>query len=242
MVWRRLRHFTSKKAFDIRGVGPKIINRFLGEGLISDSADLFLLKEADVSQLERFGDLSAENIVKSINGAKNTELPRFIYALSIDQVGEETSHIISEFLSAKRAIKKPGDILNVIKDISLNDWQKNYDIGPKVAKSIYQWFNDKKSREYIKKLDKLGITIKPVKAGSQLLKGLSIIFTGELKNHSREEAQDLVRKLGGHPVSSLSKETDYVVAGENPGSKYDKAKKLGVKIINEEQFIKLIKK
>lgn len=241
LTQRRLRHFTSKSAFDIPGVGPKIINRFLQEGPISDSPDLFLLKQEDISQLERFGDLSAKNIIKRIESAKNVFLPKFIYSLSIGQVGEETANIIANFLTNKGDIKKPLDILKYAKDISLDEWQKLYDVGPKVAESIYNWFNDNRNQEYIKKLDKVGILIKQEKKSRQPLKGLTFVFTGELEKYSRNEAQELVRKLGGHPSSSISQETDYVVIGENPGSKYDKARKLGVKVLTEKQFGDLVK-
>ncbi len=230
----RIYHFVSKNAFDIAGVGPKIIDRFLDEGLIKDAADLFFLKEVDIQHLERFAEKSASNIINSIQSRRKIKLERFLYALGIPQVGEETAFDLAKYFSD----------LNKIKSASIEELQKVSDIGPKVAESIYKWFREEKNAEFLSKLKKLGIKIlnpKPQILNKSKIQNKTFVFTGELKSMSRDSAKEKVRELDGDASESVSKETDFVVAGSEPGSKYDKAKKLGVKIIDEKEFLKMIK-
>ncbi|MDP2855608.1 MAG: NAD-dependent DNA ligase LigA [bacterium] len=241
-----LDHFVSKSAFDIRGVGPKIIDRLLEESLIHDASDLFELKEGDLAALERFGEKSAQNIIKSIQTHKKIELHRFIYGLGILHVGEETAILLSQKISNPPAggpISNISDFIKAVRDIDLEELQEIPDIGPKVSESIYNWFHNEKNIEFLKKLEKAGIEliIETTKKKEQKLKGLAFILTGGLNSMSREDAKEKIRELGGKFNSSVSKEIDYVVAGTEPGSKYEKAKKLGLKIINEEEFLKMIK-
>ena len=229
----RIYHFVSKNAFDIVGVGPKIADRFLDEGLIKDAADLFFLKDEDIKHLERFAEKSASNIIKSIQSRKEIKLERFLFGSGIPQVGEETAIDLAKNYGS----------LKKIKESSLEELQKIQDIGPKVAESIYRWFREKKSLEFLQKLDKAGIKIMSPepKVRGQKLKDKIFVLTGELESMTRDEAKEKIRDLGGDVSSSVSKNTDFVVAGSEPGSKFDKAQKLGVKIISESEFLKLIK-
>jgi len=238
-----LYHFVSKPAFDIKGVGPKIIDRLLEENLIHDASDLFILKEGDLSVLERFGEKSATNIIKSINSKKSIELHRFIYSLGIIHVGEETAIALEKFISAKKIINKPTELLSIMEKVSAEDLQEIPDIGPKVAESIYHWFQGEKNKKFINELESNGIVFKTIekKSSNKKLANLTFVLTGSLETMSRDEAKEKIRDLGGKISSDVSKETDYVIVGSEPGSKYDKAKELNIKILNEEELIKMIK-
>jgi len=229
----KMYHFVSKNAFDITGVGPKIIDRFLDEGLIKDAGDLFFLKENDIKHLERFAEKSASNIINSIQSKKNIKLERFLFSIAIPQVGEETAFDLARYLGG----------LEKIKNVSIEELEKIRDVGPKVAESIHKWFREKKNLDFIEKLNKVGVKIIKEKERkiNPKIKGKTFVFTGGLETITRERAEELVRELGGDASSSVSKDTDFVVAGSEPGSKYEKAKKIGVRIISEKEFLKMIK-
>lgn len=227
-------HFVSRKAFNIDGLGPKILDAFLDNGLIQDSADLFELKEGDIAPLERFGEKSADNLIKSIAGAKKITLERFIYALGILHVGEETAIDLANQFGSLEKLEKAG----------VDELEKIPNIGGVVAKSAHEWFREERNRSFLKKLLKHAKIENPKrkKSGqSQKLAGKTFVFTGEMESMSRDEAKAKVRELGGDPSETVSKNTDYVVAGAFPGSKYARAQKLGVKIINEKEFLRIIK-
>lgn len=227
---RAMEHFVT--AFEIYTVGPKILARFKDEGLISDVVDLFYLKLEDIQSLERFGEKSAENIVNSIQGSKKITLPKFIYALGITHVGEETAFDLAQrFGSIQKLMNASSEEINAISNI-----------GTAVAKSVSEWFAEKRNKEFVERLLKAGIKIETIKIKKTALSGKSVVVTGTLDNMSREEAKEAVREAGGDWVSSVSKNTDYVVVGASPGSKADKAQSLGVKILDEEQFKKLLGK
>jgi len=234
-------HFISRGAFNMEGLGPKIIDRFLDEGLISDAADIFTLKEkeGDIATLERFGEKSAENIVEEVEGRKAISLPRFIYSLGILHVGEETSILISKKFPAKDM----KELLEKYSKLSIDKLQEIHDIGPKVAESIYNWFREKQNLKFLDKLEKAGISIS--NSGQQTsnakLAGKTFVLTGSLINMSRDEAKEKIRLAGGEVSESVSNKTDYCLAGTNPGSKFNKAKQLGVEVLNEKQFLNLIK-
>lgn len=240
-----LYHFVSRPAFNIRGLGAKIIDRFLDEGLISDAGDIFVLTKDEISKLPRFGEKSAENIVSEISERKRISLPRFIYALGILHVGEETSQllarrVISE-IKGQTSKVKISDVSKILQNFSLDELQLIPDIGPKVADSIYRWFRDKRNLELLKKLDEAGVEIESFsQSNERKLAGLVFVFTGGLNSMTREEAKEKVRSLGGNVSESVSKKTSYIVAGLGAGSKYKEAKRLGVKIIDEAEFLKLI--
>lgn len=229
----KIYHFVSKNAFDIVGVGPKIVDRFLDEGLIKDAADLFFLKEQDIQHLERFAEKSASNIINSIQSRKEIKLDRFLFGLGIPQVGEETAFDLAKYLGS----------LEKIKNTSIEELERIQNIGPKVAESIYKWFREKKSLGFLQKLKRTGIKIikERKRKINPKIKDKTFVFTGALETITRERAQEIVRELGGDASSSVSKDTDFVVAGSEPGSKYDQAQKIGVKTINEKEFLKMIK-
>ncbi len=225
---RAMEHFVS--AFDIYTVGPKILRKFKDEELISDVVDLFYLKKEDIQSLERFGEKSAENIVNSIQSKKHITLAKFIYALGIPHVGEETAVMLSQqFPSIEALASAKVEELNSISSI-----------GPVVAESIATWFKKKANRDLVKGLLKAGIKIEKLAIQKTALSGKSIVVTGTLETLSREEVKEKVRKAGGKWSSSVSKVTDYVLVGENPGDKAAKAEKLGVTILDEEKFLKLL--
>ena len=224
-------HFV--KVFDIIGLGPKIIDRLIDEGLVQDPADLFKLKEGDILPLERFAEKSAQNLIEAIQSKKKITLAKFIFALGIRQVGQETSQDLSEHFGSIEKLKKA----------SLEELQKIMDIGQVVAQSIHQWFQEKRNLEFLEKLKKVGVEIisEGRKGKSEKLKGKTFVFTGGLETMTRAEAKEKIRLLGGKTSESVSKKTDFVVVGKEPGSKLAKAKKLGVKILTEQEFLTLIK-
>lgn len=224
-------HFVSRGAFDIEGLGPKIIEKLMDEGLIRDPADLFLLKEGDLIPLERFAEKSAKNLIEAIQNKKNISLPRFLYALGIRQVGEETA----------RALANRFGKLDEIKEASLEELQGVMDVGPKVAESIYQWFRSEKNLDFIAKLKKIGMNIDEYKIKkTNKLSNKTFVLTGSMASFEREEAKEIIRDLGGNVSETVSKKTDYIVVGNNPGSKLAKARKLALKIIDENELKKMI--
>ncbi len=222
-------HFVSKSAFDIEGLGPKIIDQLLEQGLLSDPGDLFELEQGDLLALERFAEKSTENLIKAIQSKKETTLARFIYALGIRNVGEETALDLAKHFNKLEKLEKA----------KLEELEKIQDIGPVVAKSIYKWFRQERNREFLEKLEKVGVKIEKLET-SRKLQGKTFVLTGGLESMTRDEAKEKIRELGGDISESVSKKTDYVIIGLEPGSKYDKAKKLGIKIINEKEFLKLL--
>jgi DNA ligase (NAD+) len=227
-------HFISKGAFDIEGLGPKIIDKLLDQGLISDPADLFKLKEGDVLPLEGFAEKAAENLIKAIRSKRKITLSRFIYALGIRNVGEETASLLAERFGNLEGLKK----------VSFSELEKIRDIGPIVADSIYNFFQERRNLKFIEKLKKVGAEIKEsskFKVQSSKLRGLIFVLTGSLETMAREDAKEKIRFLGGRVSGSVSGNTDYLVVGKEPGSKFEKAKKLGIKIIGEEEFLKFLK-
>ncbi len=236
-----LYHFVSRGAFNLEGLGPKIIDKFLDESLIADAADIFTLKEENIASLERFGEKSAKNIVGEIAARKEITLPRFIFSLGILHVGEETANLLARELGKGHEIGTPLDLLKSMRNFSMEKLQEIPDVGPKVGQSIYDWFKEEKNSKILHKLADAGVIIKIDKAtrGGKLA-GKTLVLTGSLETISREEAKEKIRALGGEISESVSKKTDYVVVGSEPGSKYDKAKKLGVKIISEKEFLSML--
>lgn len=229
----RLVHFVSKKAFDIDGLGEKIVEHLVDEGLIKNPADIFTLKQGDLEPLERFAEKSAGNLIEMISKSKNVTLPRFIFSLGIQHVGEETAIRLAD------NFKK----LEKIMSASAEDLEKVEDIGPRVSQSIVDYFKDKENQKLVSELLKNGVIIKytPPKKTNSKLAGKTFVLTGTLPTLTRGQVEEKIRMLGGNVSGSVSKNTDYVLAGENPGSKYDKAKELDVKIIDEKEFLQLAK-
>jgi DNA ligase (NAD+) len=228
---RSLHYFVSKGAFDIEGVGPKVIDAFLDNNLIQDAADIFDLKQGDLSPLQRFGEKSAANIIKAIDRRREITLPRFIIALGISNVGEHTARDLANRFGSIGALSKAG----------IAELEAVPNIGGVVAESVYGWFKNKDNKKFLKKLF-ARVKVQNIKYRvSNKLAGKKFVLTGSLKQMPRSKAKEKILYLGGEVNESVSKNTDFVVAGESPGSKYEKAKKLGVKILNEKQFLGMIK-
>ena len=225
---RGMQHFVN--IFEIYTIGPKILDRLKDEGLISDVADLFTLEKSDLSGLERFGEKSAENIISSVDSHKRVLLWRFIYALGIIHIGEQTSRdLANKFESLDNLIKASKEEINSIENI-----------GPAVSESIFEFFRDKSNLVLIDKLLKNGVSIYHEKIKRGVLFGKTFVLTGTLSEMSREEAKKKIIENGGSISSSVSSKTSYVLAGENPGSKYSNAQKNGIKIISEKDFLNMI--
>ncbi|MEK7115211.1 MAG: NAD-dependent DNA ligase LigA, partial [Patescibacteria group bacterium] len=237
-------HFISRGGFNMDGLGPKIIDRLLDEGLIGDAADIFSLKKDDIEALERFGEKSAENIINEVQLRKKITLPKFIYSLGILHVGEETSHLLADKIQISKSKFQIKDFIDQVQKWTIDNLQNFHDIGPVVAQSIYNWFRAKRNIKLLEKLEKAGIQIETVGLKSLVslkLAGKIFVLTGTLKSMSREQTKEKLRNLGGDVNELVSKKTDFVVAGEGPGSKLEKAKKLGIKILDEEELLTIIK-
>ncbi len=225
---RGMQHFVN--IYEIYEIGPKILDRLKDEGLITDAADLFTLEVSDLSGLERFGVKSAENIISSISSHKRIPLWRFLYALGIIHVGEQTAQDIANYFGSLEKIKKA----------KIEDIEKIPNIGPVVTKSIYDFFQHEDNLIFIDKLFNNGIKIdnSSVKSGFKL-KDKIFVLTGTLPSLSRDDVKKMIIKEGGRVAGSVSSKTNYVVVGSEPGSKYDDALSLGIKILDEKDFLKL---
>jgi len=229
---RGIMHFAGKSAMDIDGLGEKIILQLVNEGLIKDVSDLYHLTAGDLIPLERFAEKSAQNIVGAIQGSKTAPFWRLINALGIRFVGEATAQLLAQhFQSLDTLMRASGEEL---KDVE--------GVGEQVAKSIRQYFDTPRNLELINKLRAAGVKEQPPeRAAPSPLSGKTFVFTGGLARLSREEAKALVTARGGKVSSSVSAKTDYVVVGAEPGSKYARARELGVAILDEAAFERLVK-
>jgi DNA ligase (NAD+) len=228
---QRLYYFASKTAMNIDGVGPKIIDAFLDNGLISTHADLFTLTEGDIKDLPGFKEKSAENIIAAINAVRTVPLHRFLVGLSIDGVGEETARLLADRFGTGAALRAA----------TVPDIASLYGVGDVVAEAVVLWFKDKNHRHLV---DELLKHVTPVveETTSATLEGKTFVLTGTLERFSRDEAKEEIQKRGGKVTGSVSKKTDYVVVGAEPGSKATDAAALGVTILDESAFVALMEK
>jgi DNA ligase (NAD+) len=227
----RIKHFASKRAMDIDGLGVKLIDQLVDKGLVKDVADLYYIKKDELIALERMADKSAQNIIDAIEKSKIKPLGKFLFALGILHVGETTAEDLAGHFS------KLDDFFR----LSEEDLMKVEGIGPEVSASVVRFFRDKKNRESIERLKRAGIIlIEPESKEKGKLAGKTFVFTGTLKSYGRDEARNLVESLGGTTATSVSKKVDFVVVGEDPGSKADKARELGIKTLTEEEFKKMV--
>jgi DNA ligase (NAD+) len=228
---RAIRHFAGKGAMDIDGLGEKIVEQLVTNGLVQDVADLYRLQVDDLVPLERFAEKSAQNIIGAIQGSKTPSLARLSYALGIRFVGESTANVLAQHFHTLDALQAatPDDLLQV------------EGIGPQVASSIRDFFQNAKNQELVRKLLAAGVHPQvPEALHATQFSGKTFVFTGGLKHFSREEAKTLVTAQGGKVASSVSAKTDFVVAGEDVGSKFAKAKALGLTILDEAGFENLV--
>lgn len=227
---RGMQHFVS--VFEIYEIGPKILDRFQEEGLISDAADLFTLKKEDIIGMDRFGEKSADNIIQSIRDHSTQPLNRFLFALGILHVGEQTAEdLAKQFLTLNALEAATEEEINAVENI-----------GPVVSKSVYDYFHTKENAKYVQKLLKNGVRISNFQfpISNQKLAGKTFVITGTLETMSRDEAKKKIKAMGGKVAESVSKKTDYVVVGADPGSKAKKAEELGVEILDEQKFIGMV--
>ena len=227
-----LMHFVSRKAMNIDGLGEKIIDQLIDSNLLNQTSDFYRLKKEQLLSLERFAEKSADNLIKSIENSKNTSMARFIYALGIRNVGEATANDLANHFGN----------LNKIKQASLDQLIEVRDIGPTVAESIFKYFNSSESVNEIEQLVSLGIHWQDIKLDfnkNRELEGQVFVLTGTLPTLKRDEAKALIMNAGGKVSGSVSKNTDYVVAGDEAGSKLEAAKKLNITIIDESKLIEL---
>jgi DNA ligase (NAD+) len=225
-----IKHYASKHAMDIDGLGKKIVDKLVDEKIIGSVADLYGLTEDKLISLEGFAEKSARNILQAVEASKNRSLARFIYALGIRNVGRHLADVLArQFGSLERLMQADVDSLMQVNEI-----------GPEVAQSVVRFFAHQRNRELIQQLIERGVNIEQKTAPTRdIFQGKKFVFTGALSKLTRTQAQEVVQNLGGRATASVSKTTDYVVAGENPGSKLTEAEKLGVKIISEDEFLNL---
>lgn len=229
---QRLYHFVSKNAFNIDGVGPRIIDLLLDEGLIQDFDDLFSLEVGDLKDLPGFKEKAAQNVVDAIESAKEVPLHRLLVGLSIGLVGEETARLIASYQGS----------LQKIQEATVEELSAIHGVGETVAESLVVWMNDSKNQSRLKKLLAYIDVINPKTVSrDSALSGKSVVFTGSLNQFTRDEAKELARRAGAKVISSISRNTDFLVSGADPGSKVVKAEELGVKVLTEDEFKKLIK-
>jgi DNA ligase (NAD+) len=232
-AWKLIQHFASKAALNIEGLGEKNVIALIKSGLIKDSADIYKVKNDDLLKLERFADISAEKLVNAIQQKKNPPLERFIYGLGIRQVGVQTAiDLATRFKNLNKLSNATIDELNDIEGI-----------GGVVAEAIVEWFEEPRNKKLLEKFEKFNVIPEPAQEVTGPLVGKNFVVTGSLESMGRDEAAEKIRSLGGTFQSSVGKETDYLVVGENVGaSKLDKANKLGIKQINEQELLKLLDK
>jgi len=232
-IERGLIHFASKSAMDIEGMGESVVKQLVKNTPVKDFADIYSLKKEALLKLELFADKKAENLLVAIENSKRRPLSRLLYALGIRHVGEKAAYVLAKRFKS----------LDNLMEAKKSDLDSIYEVGEVMAESIVEFFKNEKTKMLIDKLKEAGLNMKEevLRIKKTPLTGKTVVFTGELKEFSRTEAERIVRESGGNVSSSVSKNTDFVVAGENPGSKYQKAKKLGIKIIGEKEFKEMIK-
>ena len=228
-----LKHFVSKGGMDIDGLGDKIVAQLMDKGLVREAADLYDLRFEDLMGLDKIAEKSAQNLLAAVEQSKTTTLPRFIYALGIRHVGEHVAERLSEELESLEALQQADE--ETLKAID--------EIGPQIAESVVSFFSDKPNQNHIQRLLKAGIQFQGLSPVSKTpFLGKSFVITGTLQSMKRSEAKERIVRKGGKVGSSVTRGTDYLVVGESPGSKLQKARDLSVSIVQEEVFLRLLGK
>ena len=227
---RRIQYFAGRDAMDIEGLGPAIIEQLVDKGLVEDYSDIFSLQYNDLVNLERMGKKSSSNLISAIENSRGRDLDRLICALGIHNVGLHTAEVLSDHF----------DSLEKLSNATADELEKIHEIGPVVSQSIVEFFQNKHTQEIIKKLLAKGVNtgklVSDIPRKSSKVAGKSFVITGKLQKYSRNDAEKLIKRLGGRVSSAVSRKTNYLIAGEDPGSKLDKAKELGLVILDEEAF------
>jgi len=232
-VKENLFHFASRQAMDMEGLGKRYLEQMLDKGIIEDPADLYFLKKEDLMKMERMGDKLADNLLNAIDRSRNPRLASLIYALGIRNVGSHLAGVLAREFGSIDTLARQG----------IEELTEVHEIGPIVAESIYNFFHSEKNQEVLEKLKRKGGIHFPVEEREERespLEGKTFVLTGGLDRMSRDQAREAIEEMGGRVSSSVSRKTDFVVVGKDPGSKYDNAVKLGIKILNEEEFEKLL--
>jgi len=233
-IRRGIIHFASRDAMDIEGLGPAVANQLVEREMVKDASDLYFLKIDNLVTLERFGEKSAQNLISSIENSKDNPLEKLIFGLGIPFVGSRTGRILVEHFGS----------LQKLEQASFDELTKIQEIGPKIAQSIITFFRQEDTKELLEKLEKAGVNMKSHKkhedTRNKVFHELTFVLTGTLQNYTRKEAQEIIENLGGRVSSSVSNNTDFVLVGKNPGSKFTKAGELNIKTIDEKQFNDMI--
>lgn len=241
-------HAVGRKGFDIAGFGEKVSEQLFESGLVADISDVFELEEGDLEPLERFAKKSAGNLITAIQKSRSITFPKFLFALGIRHVGEETAYLLSlqDVIGHVRfsILGNLADIIEVFPKIAVDEWASVKGVGEKAGESLSNWFGNARNLERLRKMEQLGVNVTfekvEVSSNHPLIAGKTFVLTGELSRFTRDEAKDMIRKKGGSVSSSVSKKTDFVLAGETPGSKFEKAKTFGVRILSEEEFLSMM--
>ena len=228
---RRVIYFASKHAMDIEHMGERVVEQLVEKGFVGRISDIYLLTEKELAKLDGFKEKSIQNLLASIDASRKCPLSRFLMGLGIKYVGAETAELLAEESSD----------LETLLDMKEDAFVAIEGIGEKTARAIYEFFQDKDNREEIQLLLAHGVHPAKMKAkmSGHAFSGKTFVLTGALQHYTRDEAAALIKERGGKVSGSVSKKTDYVLVGDEPGSKYDKAKELGVKTLSEEQFRKM---
>ena len=225
-------HFASKAGMDIEGLGDKLVAQLVDKGLVKDVGDLYFLTKEQLASLDRMAEKSAENLLEALERSKEREPARVLCALGIRHVGEHVARVLMDHFGS----------IDRLAEASADELESVPGIGPEVAGSVVDFFSHEENMRVLEKLKRAGLKFEVEKEAAGPLSGKKFVFTGTLSSMTRSEAEELIRKLGGEASSSVSRRTDYVVVGENPGSKLERARQLGVKTITEEEFLRMVGK
>jgi len=228
-VKARVKHFASRGAMDIEGLGSELVDQLVRTGLVKDYGDLYSLKEGGVAALDRMGEKSARNLIRAIEESRKRPLRRLVFALGIRNVGSYAARVLADRHCSV------DDLMNA----RPADMEKTHEIGPVMAGSVASFFGNKENIKVVKKLKAAGVNMKAGRLAGDLA-GQTFVLTGGLEDFTRTEAAELIESRGGSVSGSVGRKTDVVVVGKDPGSKYERAEKLGVKTINEQEFKKLL--
>jgi DNA ligase (NAD+) len=233
-AYRLLTHFVSRGAMDIDGVGEQLALQLMEAGLVRDPSDLYKLKKTDLLKLERMGEKSAQNVIDAIDVSRGRPLDRVLFALGIRHVGSETASLLAHHFGG----------IDALLEATKEDLDELPSVGPVLAQSVYDYFRKRTNRRLIEKLRKRGVRMEAGRPAAREgpLSGQSFVITGTLSSMTRGEAEARIRSLGGQPASSVTKATQYVIVGDSPGSKLEKAQKYGTTILNDEEFQALLKR